>query len=81
MNFDDTLAFDEEQPVSFHHQGLPFTAQGRLATSTEAPVRFNNGAMPLDAAGRLCLSFGGVSVAALAANGYTAAGNLILGKI
>lgn len=82
MNVDGTLAIDDEGPISFHHQGLPFTAQSRIATDPlGAVVSFNNGAMPLTAAGRLSTSAVGPAVAALAANGYLAAGNLIFGKI
>lgn len=82
MNADHTLAVDEEGPISLHHQGLPFTAQGRLAVSSlNPPVRFNSGAMPLDSGGRLSIASFGIVVAVLAANGYTATGSLRLGKI
>lgn len=81
MNPDFTMAIDDEGAITHHHQGLPFTAAGRLATdSVGAVARYNNGAMPLTAAGRLA-RFSGPSVAQLAANGYAVSGKIILGKL
>jgi hypothetical protein len=50
------LAIDTTNAIARHHQGLPFTANGRLAASDLDPVDFNSGAEPLDTNGRLAMS-------------------------
>ena len=50
------LAIDTASAIANHHQGLPFTAAGRLAASLDAAITqemFHGGAAPIDAAGRL----------------------------
>jgi hypothetical protein len=59
------LAVDYVSAISHRGQGgLPFTANGRLATVDAAPAYFGNGIMPLASAstGRLCTGTTGVSV-------------------
>lgn len=48
------IAVDLTGPVAYHHQGLPFTAEGRLAVTEDPPTEQGPGAMPL-ASGRLCM--------------------------
>lgn len=50
----DTLAVDLAGAIVYHHQGLPFTAEGRLAATQDPPTDYGPGAAPL-AAGRLCM--------------------------
>ena len=56
---DSTLAIDTVTAIDHYHQGLGFTAVGRLAaTLTGPPARFNSGAAPMDAGGRLVFALG-----------------------
>lgn len=42
--------------IDHYHQGLPFTAQGRLAVTNDKPVEYyGSGAAPFDAGGLLVL--------------------------
>jgi len=52
------LAIDLTGAITHHHQGLPFTAQGRLAAELAAgvPAYFGSGAAPFSATGRLLFS-------------------------
>jgi len=50
------LAVDLVGAIDHYHEGIPFTAVGRLAVSEDAPVRFGAGAAPFDANGRLAMS-------------------------
>jgi hypothetical protein len=55
------LAVDGTSAIDHHHQGLPFTAAGRLAVALDGTVdRIGGGAAPFDVAGRLVV---GVSAA------------------
>lgn len=47
--------------ISYHYQGLPFTAEGRLAVTNDKPVDYyGSGAAPFDAIGLLALGSGAV---------------------
>jgi len=47
--------------ISHHHQGLPFTAEGRLAVTNDKPVDYyGSGAAPFDSIGLLALGSGPV---------------------
>ena len=51
------LAVDLSSAIDHYHQGLPFTANSRLAVSINQPIsHFGSGAAPFDAAGRLVTS-------------------------
>lgn len=53
------LAVDGATAIDHHHQGLPYTANGRLAVSIGGSVSFyNHGAAPIDAGGRLVIDTG-----------------------
>jgi hypothetical protein len=54
------LAVDDSTAIDHYHQGVGFTAVGRLCITTGAPVYFTSGAAPMNA-GRLCMS-GGAAV-------------------
>jgi hypothetical protein len=49
------LAVDTASAIHHYHQGLPFTANSRIAASQDPPTRFNSGGMPLTATGRLSM--------------------------
>jgi hypothetical protein len=48
------VAVDLSSAINHHHQGLPFTAAGRLAVTQDAPDYYGSGAAPFNA-GRLCM--------------------------
>ena len=52
----DAVAVDLSAAVTHHHQGLPFTADGKLAAVVAAPDYFGSGAAPFTSAGRLAVS-------------------------
>jgi len=79
MEADGSLAVDTVSAIDHYHQGLPFTAVGRLAVAFAPPTYFGGGAAPFTAAGRLSLIDGGVYVASLAAVRYTVDGEVLIG--
>jgi hypothetical protein len=49
-----SVAADLSGVVDHHHQGLPFTAVGRLAVTSSPPLYYGSGAAPMSN-GRLCM--------------------------
>ncbi len=48
------LAVEVAGPIHHYHQGLPFTAEGRLAATTDKPVVYFSSGAPFDDEGFLC---------------------------
>ena len=55
------LAIDTVSAIDHHHQGLPFTANSRIAANVDGVVdSVQSGTMPIDSNGRLVFGTGAV---------------------
>jgi hypothetical protein len=72
------LQIDSISAIDHHHQGLPFTAAGRLAVDTNGVVSyFGHGSAPFTAAGRLCVSTTATGAKASCGVRYNSSENVI----
>ena len=49
------VAIDSVSPITNYHQGIPFTANGRIAADINAPTYFGSGGAPFTPTGRLSI--------------------------
>jgi hypothetical protein len=72
---DGSLCF-ETGAITHYHQGLPLTANDRVAVAATAPVRYNSGAMPIASNGTLSVALAGGVDHYSSGVGYTSGGSV-----
>lgn len=62
VEFNREVPMDSISAIDHHHQGLPFTANGRVAVDVDGVIAYyGSGSAPFTAAGRLCVESGAIT--------------------